>query len=65
MSTELDKNNKFSRRHIGPDQSELESMLEHIGVSSLGELIDEIVPSSIRMKNPLNLPRSTLARQVY
>ena len=56
MSTELDNNNKFARRHIGPDQSELESMLEHIGVSSLDELIDSIVPSSIRMENPLNLP---------
>ena len=56
MSTELDKNNKFARRHIGPDQSELESMLEHIGVSSLDELIDDIVPSSIRMKNALSLP---------
>lgn len=56
MTTDLDKNNYFVSRHIGPDQSEVESMLEHIGVSSLDELIDSIVPLSIRMQGPLNLP---------
>ncbi len=56
MSKDLDKNNKFSTRHIGPNQAELESMLEHIGVSSLDELVEDTVPSSIRMKGTLNLP---------
>ncbi|MFB3148348.1 MAG: glycine dehydrogenase, partial [Thermodesulfobacteriota bacterium] len=56
MNTDLDKNSSFVSRHIGPDKSELESMLEQIGVSSLDELIDSIVPSSIRMKGSLNLP---------
>ena len=56
MTTDLDKNNSFVSRHIGPDESEVESMLEHIGVNSLDELIAYIVPSSIRMAEPLNLP---------
>lgn len=56
MTTDLDKNNSFVSRHIGPDEAELGSMLEHIGVSSLDELIDSIVPASIRMTGPLNLP---------
>jgi len=56
MNTDLDKNSLFVSRHIGPDKSELESMLEQIGVSSLDELVDSIVPSSIRMKSQLNLP---------
>ena len=56
MKTELDKNSSFLSRHIGPDKSEMESMLERVGVSSLDELIDSIVPSSIRMKDSLNLP---------
>lgn len=56
MTIDLDKNNRFVSRHIGPDKSELESMLEHIGLSSLDELVDDIVPSSIRMKGPLKLP---------
>jgi len=56
MNNKLDKNNLFVSRHIGPDKSELESMLEQIGVSSLDELIDSVVPSSIRRKSPLDLP---------
>ncbi len=56
MNKELDKNSLFASRHIGPDKSELESMLEQIRVSSLDELIDSVVPSSIRMKSPLDLP---------
>jgi len=56
MTTDLDKNNSFVSRHIGPNKVELGSMLEHIGVSSLDELIDSIVPASIRMSDPLNLP---------
>ncbi len=56
MTTDLDKNNSFVSRHIGPDKAELGSMLEHIGVSSLDELIDSIVPASIRMSDSLNLP---------
>jgi len=56
MTTDLDKNNSFASRHIGPDKAELESMLEHIGVSSIDELIASIVPSSIRMSDTLNLP---------
>ena len=56
MEKAPDKNRSFASRHIGPDKSELESMLEQIGVSSLDELVDSIVPESIRMRNPLNLP---------
>ncbi len=56
MSKDLDKNINFATRHIGPNQAELESMLEQIGVSSLDELVDDTVPSSIRMEGPLDLP---------
>jgi len=56
MNKKIDKISLFASRHIGPDKSESESMLEQIRVSSLDELIDSIVPSSIRMKSSLNLP---------
>ncbi len=56
MNKKIDKNSLFASRHIGPDKSESESMLEQIRASSLDELIDSIVPSSIRMKSSLNLP---------
>lgn len=50
--------NEFRTRHIGPNKSDRKKMLETIGVSSLNELIDKTVPSSIRLSSPLNLPSS-------
>ncbi|MEI6682691.1 MAG: aminomethyl-transferring glycine dehydrogenase [Bacteroidota bacterium] len=49
-------NNNFARRHNGPFGNEINQMLEKIGVSTLDQLIDQTVPSSIRMKEPLDLP---------
>jgi len=46
----------FAARHIGPRGSELPEMLRTAGVLSLDELVDRTVPSSIRLKKPLNLP---------
>lgn len=48
--------NNFAYRHNGPNGAEINKMLEKIGVKSLDQLIDETVPSSIRMKEPLPLP---------
>jgi len=47
----------FVNRHIGPGKEEIEKMLKFIGVNSIDALIDETVPSSIRMKSPLNMPK--------
>ncbi len=46
----------FVSRHIGPRDQEIEEMLKAVGVSSLDELINQTVPTSIRLKKPLNLP---------
>lgn len=56
MEPSLEKTDSFARRHIGPSKTELEEMLDTIGVDSLDTLIEETVPSAIRLKNPLNLP---------
>jgi glycine dehydrogenase len=48
--------NNFARRHNGPFGEEVKQMLKKIGVDSLDTLIDETVPKSIRMSEPLNLP---------
>lgn len=56
MKTNPNGYNLFSKRHIGPSDSETESMLESLDLSSLDKLIDQTVPSSIRLKTPLNLP---------
>ena len=45
----------FVDRHIGPGQDDMNEMLKLIGVGTLDQLIDETVPSSIRLKKPLKL----------
>lgn len=47
---------RFVSRHIGIDESALAKMLETIGVSSLDTLIDQTIPSTIRLQKPLNIP---------
>ncbi|MGH7891453.1 MAG: aminomethyl-transferring glycine dehydrogenase, partial [Thermodesulfobacteriota bacterium] len=56
MKTDQDGYRTFARRHIGPGHSELDAMLGVVGAGSLDELIEETVPSSIRLKKQLNLP---------
>src|SRR5690554_8211973 len=45
----------FPKRHIGPRDAEVESMLKVIGVSAIDELIDKTIPAQIRLKKPLDL----------
>src|ERR1700682_5751178 len=45
----------FARRHIGPSPRDVAAMLETVGATSLGELMAETLPSSIRQKAPLDL----------
>jgi len=52
----LSPTDTFTHRHIGPNPSEVEAMLRVVGASSLDELVGEIVPESIRLDRPLNLP---------
>jgi glycine dehydrogenase len=56
--------NEFTSRHIGPNEHDTSKMLKKIGVSSLSELIDQTVPSSIRMSKPLNIP-SAMSEHEY
>ncbi len=46
----------FISRHNGPRTHETGTMLEKIGVKSIGELIDKTIPTAIRLEEPLNLP---------
>ena len=46
----------FSSRHIGPTSEETAAMLQSLGLESLDTLIDQVVPESIRQREPLNLP---------
>src|ERR1035437_4982719 len=46
---------QFVRRHIGPSPEETRNMLELLGYPSLAALIDDAVPSQIRLRRPLQL----------
>jgi len=48
----------FVRRHIGPSPRDVAAMLESVGAKSLGELMGQTLPSSIRQKAPLDLGRA-------
>lgn len=46
----------LASRHIGISENEEEKMLEILGLKSLDELIQQTIPSSIMLEQPLNLP---------
>jgi glycine dehydrogenase len=57
----------FASRHIGPQADERDKMLAALGLTSLEDLVDQAMPSSIRVERPLALPAplteaETLAR---
>jgi glycine dehydrogenase len=46
---------KFVDRHIGPGRVDVNEMLKTIGVDTFDQLINETIPSSIRLKESLKL----------
>ena len=56
MKINLNKREAFEDRHNGPSPQEIDAMLSTIGVASIDQLIDETVPTNIRLKSVLNLP---------
>ena len=59
----LMRTDSFALRHIGPRESNLQAMLDTIGVDSLEQLIYETIPDDIRLKSPLNLPAALSENQ--
>ncbi len=56
MKKGRDRYDRFSARHIGPGGDDTSAMLDEVGAESLDALIDETVPASIRLGEPLDLP---------
>lgn len=56
---------KFVERHIGMNDQELAQMLQVIGVKSVEELISQVVPATIRLKQPLNLPAKGMSEYEF
>ncbi|WP_313811049.1 aminomethyl-transferring glycine dehydrogenase [Glutamicibacter sp.] len=54
--TSATTNTEFVGRHIGPRQSDVDTMLQTLGYTSLDELIDTAVPSDIRQESALDIP---------
>ena len=51
----LEDHAAFVHRHIGPDREEQAEMLGLLGFASRAELIDALVPASIRRREPMGL----------
>jgi len=54
-SKKMISTDKFVNRHNGPRSNDVKVMLSKIGANSLDELIDQTIPSAIRLKAPLSL----------
>ncbi len=52
----LDFTDAFVRRHIGPSDDEVRSMLDTLGYASLDDLVDAAIPGAIRYRDRLRLP---------
>ncbi|MBS1641391.1 MAG: aminomethyl-transferring glycine dehydrogenase [Bacteroidetes bacterium] len=50
------QHNEFQGRHIGPNKTTTNQMLQTIGVNSLNELINKTIPPAIRLQQNLKLP---------
>jgi glycine dehydrogenase len=56
MPVSIDPERGFSRRHVGPDDTEILEMLDAVGADSLADLVRSTVPESIRYEGDLDLP---------
>ncbi len=46
----------FSLRHIGPSDKDIKKMLDIMGLDSIEKLLNETIPETIRLKEPLKIP---------
>ena len=53
---ELEANDAYIQRHIGPDHQQQQDMLTLLGANSLDELINSTVPANILRENAMDLP---------
>ncbi|KJF42552.1 aminomethyl-transferring glycine dehydrogenase [Draconibacterium sediminis] len=56
---------RFVTRHIGPRGAEIAEMLEFVGVSSMEELLEQTVPSNIRLQQPLKMKEGLSERKYF
>jgi glycine dehydrogenase len=59
----LEQKHEFIGRHIGPQGPDQQAMLRELGLSSLEELADKVVPPAIRSDQPLALSEGVTEQQ--
>ena len=59
----MDNISEFIQRHIGPSESEQRKMLADLGLSTIDELVREIVPDSILLRGDSKLPEGCSEQQ--
>ncbi|QCU89866.1 aminomethyl-transferring glycine dehydrogenase [Thiomicrorhabdus sediminis] len=52
---ELQQSESFIQRHLGPDESEQQAMLQQLGYDSIDEMLAAIVPRAIRREDEMAL----------
>ncbi len=56
---------KFQDRHIGVKSNDLNQMLDTIGVKSVDELIDQVVPKNIRLRTPVDILKEGMSEYEF
>src|SRR5688500_9224065 len=59
-----ESNELFSHRRLGPNSHERALMLETLGLSSMKDLIDKVIPDKIRLTEPLALKEAKSETEV-
>ena len=54
LLTSLSTSDEFIGRHIGPNASDVNTMLSHLNLSSVAELISQTVPDDIRLPQAMD-----------
>ncbi len=61
---QLEANDHFIQRHIGPTRQQQQEMAQVVGYSSVAALIDATVPEKIRRRTPMALPGAATEQNV-
>ena len=61
--SDLIQEHDFLERHIGPGPKDTQAMLDYLQVTSTEELLEQTIPSSIRLTQPLALPNPVSENQ--
>ena len=60
---QLQQADYFADRHIGPDQQDQLDMLHVLGLNSLDEMVQKIVPESIRRQDEMAIDKGLTEHQ--